>query len=153
LNFLAQKNVTAHVFNYYWYYAGSYYTREYLNSGYLLVQQVVNYQSKKKRLVIARELIQAAAHGIQRNVAYYQNRDKQVTRWSEEIARQAAAIEAATEPAELRGIEGRIRHQYYEAFNVIVGNDFPFEKRVKRPPDNPVNAMISFGIRCVMPSV
>jgi CRISPR-associated protein Cas1 len=78
-------------------------------------------------------------------VAYYQNRGKQVTRWAEEIARQAAAIEAATEPAELMGIEGCIRHQYYEAFNVIVGDDFPFEKRVKRPPDNPVNAMISFG--------
>ena len=41
LNFLAQKSVTAHVFNYYGYYAGSYYPREYLNSGYLLVQLLI----------------------------------------------------------------------------------------------------------------
>jgi CRISP-associated protein Cas1 len=145
LNFLAQKNVTAHVFNYYGYYAGSYYPREYLNSGFLLVQQVAHYQSKQKRLVIARELIQSAAHGIQRNIAYYRNRGKQIVQSAEEMARQADAIDSATEPAALMGIEGRMRQQYYEAFDSIVGDDFPFEKRVRRPPDNPLNAMISFG--------
>jgi CRISPR-associated protein Cas1 len=108
LNFLAQKNVTAHVFNYYGYYAGSYYSREYLNSGFLLVQQVANYQLKKKHLVIARELIKVAAHGMQRNAAYYQNRGKQVAQWAEEMARQAESIETATAPAELMGIEGRM---------------------------------------------
>jgi len=72
------------------------------------VQQVANYQSKKRRLVIARELIKAAAHGMQQNAAYYQNRGKQVARWAEEMARQAEAIETATGPAELMGIEGRM---------------------------------------------
>lgn len=145
LNFLAQQNVTAHVFNFYGYYAGSYYPREYLNSGFLLVQQVEHYQSKKKRLVIAQEFIKAAVHGIQRNIAYYQNRGKDLSQWAQSIDQQAGVIEEATDTPELMGIEGRIRDLYYEAFNVIVGDDFPFEKRVKRPPDNPVNALISFG--------
>lgn len=145
LNFLAQKNVTVHVFNYYGYYAGSYYPREYLNSGFLLVKQVEHYQSKKKRLGIAQEFVKAAAHGIQKNIAYYQNRGKDLTQWAEEINKQTPSIDAATDTSELMGIEGRIRDLYYEAFNVIVGDDFPFEKRVKRPPDNPVNALISFG--------
>jgi CRISPR-associated protein Cas1 len=145
LNFLAQQKISAHVFNYYGYYAGSYYPREYLNSGFLLVQQVAYYQSKKRRLDVARELIKAAVHGIQRNMAYYQNRGKDLTRWVQAIDVEARAIEGAVDTAELMGIEGRIRHLYYEAFNEIVGDDFPFEKRVKRPPDNPVNAMISFG--------
>ena len=39
LNFLTQKHIPFHVFNYYGYYAGSYYPREYLNSGSLLVKQ------------------------------------------------------------------------------------------------------------------
>ena len=85
LNFLAQKSTPAHVFNYYGYYAGSYYPREYLNSGFLLVQQVQHYQSKTKRIVIARELIKAAVHGIQRNLTYYQNRGKDVGKQIEEI--------------------------------------------------------------------
>ena len=37
LNFLAQRKIALHVFNYYGFYSGSYYPREYLNSGYLLV--------------------------------------------------------------------------------------------------------------------
>jgi CRISPR-associated protein Cas1 len=145
LNFLAQQNICAHVFNYYGYYAGSYYPREYLNSGFLLVQQVTHYRSKKKRVALARELVKAAVHGIQRNIAYYQNRGKDVAQWAQAIAGQAEALDGATEPAVLMGIEGRIRDLYYEAFDSIIGDDFPFERRVRRPPDNPVNALISFG--------
>jgi CRISPR-associated protein Cas1 len=43
------------------------------------------------------------------------------------------------------GIEGRARDHYYQAFNQILKLDFEFIKRVKRPPDNMVNALISFG--------
>ena len=145
LNFLAQNSTPAHVFNYYGYYAGSYYPREYLNSGFLIVQQVQHYQSKQKRLVIAQELIKSAVHGILRNLTYYQNRGKDVRKQIEEIERQAAAVETATEPAGLMGVEGRIRQQYYEAFATLVSEDFPLQKRVRQPPDNPLNAMISFG--------
>ena len=46
LNFLAQKHIAFHVFNYYGYYSGSYYPREYLNSGSLLVKQVQHYENR-----------------------------------------------------------------------------------------------------------
>ena len=42
------------------------------------------------------------------------------------------------------GIEGNIRQMYYEAFNLIV-NDFEMGNRTKQPPQNEVNALISFG--------
>ena len=42
------------------------------------------------------------------------------------------------------GIEGNIRQIYYLGFNTIV-NDFMMGNRTKRPPQNEVNAMISFG--------
>lgn len=145
LNFLGQKNICTHVFNYYGYYSGSYYPREYLNSGFLVVKQVEHYKSKKKRALISREFIRGAAHGIQRNIAYYQNRGKDLATQAQAIADQAGSIDAADETRSLMGIEGNIRDIYYQAFDVIVGDDFPFEKRVRRPPNNPVNAMISFG--------
>jgi len=42
------------------------------------------------------------------------------------------------------GIEGNIRKNYYEAFNLII-NDFDMDGRSYRPPLNEVNALISFG--------
>jgi CRISP-associated protein Cas1 len=74
LNFLAQKHIAVHVFNYYGYYCGSYYPREYLNSGFLLVKQVEHYLRMPKRLVIARELINGAVDNILKNLRYYNHR-------------------------------------------------------------------------------
>ena len=60
LNFLVQKQVPVHVFNYYGYYSGSYYPREYLNSGFLLVNQVNHYNHRQKRLDLARSFVSGA---------------------------------------------------------------------------------------------
>ena len=45
---------------------------------------------------------------------------------------------------ELMGIEGQIRQCYYAAFSLII-NDFEMGNRSKLPPQNEVNALISFG--------
>lgn len=46
---------------------------------------------------------------------------------------------------ELMGAEGRGRKKYYEAFNYFLKEDFSFKSRQKRPPIDPINALISFG--------
>src|SRR5438477_12435829 len=74
LNFLSQKRIPLHVFNYYGFYSGSYYPREYLHSGYLLVRQVAHYGNDQCRCALAREMVRGAAHSIMRNVAYYERR-------------------------------------------------------------------------------
>jgi CRISPR-associated protein Cas1 len=45
----------------------------------------------------------------------------------------------------LMGIEGNIRQTYYGAFDAIVGQTFCMDGRSKRPPQNELNALISFG--------
>src|SRR5437868_5923885 len=40
--------------------------------------------------------------------------------------------------------EGRARAAYYQSFAGILRNDSEFTRRVRRPPDNIVNALISF---------
>ena len=45
---------------------------------------------------------------------------------------------------ELMGTEGNIRKVYYGAWNKIVKQDIRFEKRIRRPPDNMINTLISF---------
>lgn len=43
-------------------------------------------------------------------------------------------------------IEARAKQKYYAAFNGILESEgFAFIKRTKRPPQDPLNAMISFG--------
>ena len=43
-------------------------------------------------------------------------------------------------------LEARARQKYYQCFNVIMAESgFTFKKRTKRPPEDPLNAMISFG--------
>jgi CRISPR-associated protein Cas1 len=43
------------------------------------------------------------------------------------------------------GIEGQIRKLYYESWHLIITEPIDFAKRERRPPPNPVNALISFG--------
>ena len=45
---------------------------------------------------------------------------------------------------EIMGVEGNIRKVYYSAWKEIINQEIDFEKRVKRPPDNMINTLISF---------
>jgi CRISPR-associated exonuclease Cas4/CRISPR-associated protein Cas1 len=69
----------------------------------------------------------------------------------EALARLADRALHAPGEAELLGIEGEAAARYFRLFATMFGEaarDFPefaFEKRTRRPPADPVNAMISFG--------
>ena len=145
LNFLAQKHIAFHVFNYYGYYSGSYYPREYLNSGALLVKQVQHYENQPKRMIIAHEFVESAVFNMLRILRYHTNRDKDCSAQIEAIESILTASRSAKNTNELMGYEGTIRDTYYTTFNTILTLKTPFEKRVRRPPDNPINAVISFG--------
>ena len=217
LVFLSQKKIPLHVFNYFGFYAGSYYPREYLHSGYLLVHQVSHYGDADKRLFLARELVRGAAHSLLRNIAYYEKRkggagderepageigtdDGPVLSGVPTDPDAEAAVDAAgaapalseslmlpedetleeeadpmvgavvwddaphplgtlrdvigglseligaqAEINAVRGIEGKMRERYYQAWRHILSEGWTFERRVRRPPDNEVNALISFG--------
>ena len=86
LNFLAQKKIWLHVFNYYGFYSGSFSPREQNVSGFLLVKQVEHYADYDKRLVIAKKFIDAASYNIYRNVRYYNGRGINLERVLNEIS-------------------------------------------------------------------
>ena len=54
---------------------------------------------------------------------------------------------------ELRGYEGAATARYFQAWAVFLPESYPFERRSKRPPLNPVNACISFGATLVYSEV
>lgn len=153
LNFIAQKQITLHFFNYYGYYSGSFYPREPFISGKLLIDQVNSFNDNKKRVGIARKFIEGAADNILKNLQYYNARDKDMSFFIDEVKELYAKIPQVKDIKELMGIEGNIRSSYYKAWPLIIDTELDFGKREKHPPTNPVNALISFGNSLVYTSV
>lgn len=144
INFLAQKGVCVHFFNYYEYYSGTFYARESHVSGDLLIHQVKHYIDYEKRKYLACEFLKAGAQNIYRNLRYYNEREKELEDQMNQIEGLFNSLKYARTINELMGIEGNIRKIYYNSWNTIISADIDFEKRVKRPPDNIINTLISF---------
>ena len=144
LNFLSSYGISVHFFNYYGFYSGTYYPKEQLVSGKLLVKQVENYIDMNKRVHIAKKFIDAASYNLHRNLTYYLNRGKDVKEYMIGIESLRKQIEKCKDVKELMGVEGNIRKIYYDAWPKIINQDFEFEKRVKNPPDNAINSLISY---------
>ena len=143
-SFLGSNKIPVHMFNYYEFYAGSFYPRETMNSGNILVKQVEHYLDYAKRLELAKEFIISAADNIYRNLRYYDKRNKDLTAYMIYIEELSRTLHDVTSIEELMGIEGNIRQKYYASFNVIIDQKIDFTKRVKRPPDNMINTLISY---------
>ncbi len=145
LDFLAQNGVIIHCFNYYGFYSGSFYPRDTNTSGYLLIRQVEHYLDSEKRLTLARAFVEGALFHIRRNLNYYRNRGKMLDEQISVVDQTIERLPACKTISELMREEGQARRAYYQAFNEILTLEQPFEKRVRRPPDNMINALISFG--------
>lgn len=146
LEFLSQKEVILHYFSHHGYYMGSFYPREHLNSGYMILRQSEHYLDEGKRLAIAREIVHGAAKNIRQVLKYYQGRGKDVTDVLLPVEKLQEAVDGCTDIPSLMAIEGNIRDHYYKAFDEIIGDPgFIFQVRSRRPPKNHLNTLISFG--------
>ena len=131
LSLLAKEGVCIHFFNRYGFYEGSFYPRETLISGDLLIKQVEHYLDEEKRLYLARCFVEGALRNMNRVLTPYGlSLDFE--------------LDDVDNVRELMGFEALARQRYYGYLNEILKN-FDFGVRSKRPPKNEINAMISFG--------
>ncbi|WP_448588274.1 type I-B CRISPR-associated endonuclease Cas1b [Thermocrinis sp.] len=130
LSFLSQHEVPIHFFNYYGYYVGSFYPREKNPSGFLLVKQVEHYLDPQERLFLAKSFVMGA---IQNACKLY----------SIEPSPYVEELRLAKKVQEVMEVEGSFKKLCYQRLEALTG--WEFERRTKRPPSNPLNALISFG--------
>lgn len=143
INLLNQKDVFLHFYNYYGYYSGSYIPRKKKVSGFVDVKQAEHVLNPALRMYLAQQLVYSAIHHILRNMRRHK---EEVGELIEEILEFKKQVSKAKDIPTLMGIEGKVRLAYYQGLNAMIKNkDFYFEKREKRPPRDPINALVSFG--------
>jgi len=131
------------IFDYYGWYKGSFEPVERQQSGIINVKQANLIQSPEG-LEIAKSIIRTTVSNTVANLRYHQYRGKHTL--AESIAfieKQAEALHQARNREEIMGAEGIIKRTYYESWK-LVDPRLDFGKRVKRPPNNPINCLISF---------
>ena len=144
LDFLSQNNVIVHFFNYYGGYSGTYYPKDHYLSGRLLVRQVE--KQTNQREYIAKQIVSGIGDNIAEVLLHYYKHGKDVKVAMDWIKKESKErLEAAEDIKQIMAVEGETWSRFYQAFPAFLPEDFVMNKRVKRPPDNPINALISFG--------
>lgn len=144
LTLCGKHGVRLSVFDYYGYYKGSFEPLDRSPSGRVKLAQARVLLDDGQRIALAREVVRGAAHNMRANLLYYRYRGNQeLTRPLAEMDRLAAKLHKVEDTAGLMGIEGNLHQWYYEAWRLI-DPALAFGPRIRRPPNNPVNCLISF---------
>ncbi len=145
LDILATAGIIVHFFNYYENYIGTFYPKKSLISGKLVVKQAVAFENS--RITIAKAIVKGIAKNIRTILYHYYRHGKKELKecidfYNKEVKK---LLEKACDINQILSVEGKIWAIFYSSFKYFLPEEFIINKRVKRPPDNPMNAMISFG--------
>ncbi|MCD6299732.1 MAG: type I-B CRISPR-associated endonuclease Cas1 [Dehalococcoidales bacterium] len=148
LEFLSRQGILLHFYNRHGYYVGSFYPREHHNSGFLVLKQAEFYLDPAKRFHLARLFVRGALQNLLQVLRYYRNRglETELAPFVNALTRHLNRLDSLASIEQLMQAEGQAREAYYRTFDLILANDeFAFQGRTRRPPQNRLNALLSFG--------
>lgn len=140
-----QKGIRLSFMDYYGWYKGSFEPATKSRSGEIKIRQMKAALDDKIRMFIAKEIIKTTTSNMCGNLQYYANKSKNadLKKAIQDIKNFSKIIDTAQNTEKLMGYEGTIKRKYYEVWKLI-DLRLDFGARIKRPPNNEINMMISF---------
>lgn len=145
LDFASKAGIVIHFFNYHGYYSGTFYPKEQLISGRLTIKQCEAYLNYREE--IAKSIVLGISENIHEVLYHYYNHGKDEIKITLDWLRDdvPGLLDKELNIKQILYVEGLIWEKFYNTFQYILKKEFEFERRSKRPPENPLNALISFG--------
>jgi len=114
----------------------------------LRIEQYRARENDKRRLELSRAFVLGKLHNCRTLLGRYarEKGDDTVIASRNKLESLMKEVERTDEVASLLGLEGAAAREYFAAFARCLREDqgFEFEKRTRRPPTDPVNALLSF---------
>ncbi|HRD49743.1 MAG TPA: CRISPR-associated endonuclease Cas1 [Candidatus Contendobacter sp.] len=144
LTLCGKHGVRLSVFDYYGYYKGSFEPFNQNPSGRVKLVQAQAMLNPSERQALAQEVVRGAAHNMRANLLYYRYRGhSELEPMLKEMQRLEEKITKTVDIPTLMGVEGNLHQHYYAAWK-YVDTGLDFCPRIRRPPNNPVNCLLSF---------
>ena len=144
LSLCGKHGVRVSFFDYYGWYKGAFEPVANIGSGEVKVRQAQLVLDERRRLAVAREIVRSALDNIIENLRYYAYRGNDTLKTAiGEVSGYRSRLPSALSTEMLMGYEGMARRCYYEVWGRI-DERLGFAPRVKRPPNNRINCLISF---------
>lgn len=148
LSLSMKNNVSVNVFDQRGELLGTFVPNAPLKAPRLTHEQLLSYYDPEHRMAIAKEIVLASIHNELLNIRYHNKfyGDSKYVSAIRALTSLKTDIKNETEYEKLLLLEARARKTYYECYDSFIRRDtFEFNCRLKNPPLNMVNAMISFG--------
>jgi CRISPR-associated protein Cas1 len=115
--------------------------------GSLRVAQVLRSQDAAYALATAQAMVRGKLHNMRVFLLRYARRLDQpaVGSAAESMAALLARVPRTTTVASLMGVEGQATALYFGVWKNLLKAPWRFEKRIRRPPTDPVNVLLSLG--------
>jgi CRISPR-associated protein Cas1 len=123
--------------------------------GFLHMAQHDRYKSEKYRLAFAASILDAKLESQQALLQRYQRNHKEVDfrDFLERIERQRKRLPASKSIQQSMGHEGAATRAWFAGLSAMLRGELGFHGRNRRPPRDPVNAMLSFGYTLLLKEV
>ncbi len=135
VSYLSRQGICVHFYDKYGNYLGSYYPRDSLISGEVVIKQAEHFINNDKRMFLAKGFVEGAIKNISKNMK----------EGNEGILEYLDKIKGCSDISSLMGIEGNVRSMYYSYLDDLLPEEFKIIKRTRQPPTNMFNALLSFG--------